>query len=108
MKRIAPERPRQTAVSILAAVSDENLFGRHFKATSTWKAWRAFLTCLFGLPIDDATRRIILQCTGRKKLPKNAFTEAWLVSGRRGGKSFTRAVSAVFLACFRSWVKYLA
>jgi phage terminase large subunit-like protein len=34
--------------------------------------------------------------------------EGWLVCGRRAGKSFTLALIAVFLACFRNWQPYLA
>ena len=39
--------------------------------------------------------------------PPNGTTEAWLVVGRRGGKSFILSTIAVYLACFRDWRQYL-
>jgi phage terminase large subunit-like protein len=47
------------------------------------------------------------QFTGRTVAPTGPLHEAWLVVGRRGGKSFILAVVAVFLACFRDWKPYL-
>jgi hypothetical protein len=41
--------------------------------------------------------------TGRSTLPTAAAREAWLVVGRRGGKSMVAALIAVFLACFRDY-----
>ena len=35
------------------------------------------------------------------------YSEAWLVIGRRGGKSFILATIAVYLACFKDWRRYL-
>ena len=46
-------------------------------------------------------------CTGRAALPGAPFGEAWLVCGRRAGKSFVLALIAVFLACFKSYAEYL-
>jgi hypothetical protein len=40
--------------------------------------------------------------------PPGGATEAWLVVGRRGGKSMVLALIAVFLACFKEWAPYLA
>jgi hypothetical protein len=45
--------------------------------------------------------------TGRGTPQTKALHEAWLVIGRRGGKSFVLAVIAVFLACFRDWRPFL-
>jgi hypothetical protein len=46
--------------------------------------------------------------TGRSTPPKVPLHEAWLVCGRRGGKSFVLATIAVFLAAFKDWRRYLA
>ena len=46
--------------------------------------------------------------TGREAAPTKAFDEAWLVCGRRGGKSRILALIAVYLACFRDYRPYLA
>jgi len=48
------------------------------------------------------------RCTGRNSPPAKVASEAWLVIGRRGGKSFILALVAVFLACFHSYRQFLA
>jgi hypothetical protein len=45
---------------------------------------------------------------GRSTPPTTPLHEAWLVCGRRGGKSFVLATIAVFLAAFKDWRGYLA
>jgi len=52
--------------------------------------------------------KIYQQCTARTPAPDKPQKEAWLICGRRGGKSFTLALIAVFLACFFDYKKYLA
>src|SRR5262249_8088487 len=62
----------------------------------------------FHLPVtypDDIA--LVQQCTGRTALDR-AFLEAWLVVGRRGGKSFVLALIACYLAIFRDWTPYLS
>jgi hypothetical protein len=44
---------------------------------------------------------------GRTAAPIGPFYEAWLCCGRRAGKSFIRALVAVFLAWFRDWTPFL-
>ena len=50
---------------------------------------------------------IYQQCTGRKSEPAVRAAEAWIVCGRRSGKSFALALVAVFLACFKDWSPFL-
>ncbi|MDE1906712.1 MAG: hypothetical protein KGH75_09730 [Rhodospirillales bacterium] len=95
------------SITILEAMDDPNLFAPFFKGTS-WTAWRAFLAALFALPMDDAAQAIYTRHTGRTDPPREAFKEAALVIGRRGGKSRVLATIAVFLACFRDYEPYLA
>jgi hypothetical protein len=95
-------------INILQAIEDKNLFGPWFKNGETWLAWRAFLAALFGLPLDYKTKRIFAQCTRRQKQPRGQVSEAWMVVGRRGGKSFISALVAVFLACFGNYEQYLS
>jgi hypothetical protein len=78
------------------------VFGRHFRG-DTWRAWFAFLAVLFALPLTDNQIEIYRKHTGRQTVPTTPFLEAWLVCGRRAGKSFMLALVAVFLACFRDW-----
>lgn len=46
--------------------------------------------------------------TARACLPEGPFQFAYLVIGRRGGKSFAMAITAVYLALFRDWKPYLS
>ena len=94
----------QTAgVDILRAVGDPLLLGRGFKDPATWAAWRSFLAALFGLSMTPDQLDTFRQCTGREHPPEGGANTAFLVCGRRGGKSFTLATIAVFLAAFRDW-----
>src|SRR5262245_52814613 len=51
---------------------------------------------------------IFKECTGRNVPPSQPATEAWLVCGRRAGKSFILALCAVYLACFFDYRRHLA
>ena len=114
MKRYRPKsnfpvagKSKRAPISIIDAMSDPNLFGQHFKNASDWASWRVFLKSLFGIPLTSDELPIFQQCTGRTYPPPSGTTEAWLVVGRRGGKSFILATIAVYLACFHDWRQYL-
>ena len=87
-------------MNILQACADEKLFGPWFKTKSDWIAWMAFLAALFALPMSPEMLAVYQQCTGRTEPPGAPALEAWLICGRRAGKSFVLALTAVFLACF--------
>lgn len=89
-------------MNILEAAADPVLFGP-WCAKASWRPWRVFLATVFGLSGVDENRELFEHCTGRTKLPDAGFTEAWLICGRRSGKSFVLALIAVYLACFRDW-----
>jgi hypothetical protein len=93
-------------MDIRRAINDPKVFGQFFRA-ETWNAWRVFLAAMFGLPLTRDQLAIFQQFTGRTTPPTKPLQEAWLVVGRRGGKSFVLAVIAVFLACFKDWRPYL-
>ena len=93
-------------MNILQALDDPRVFGPFFKGTS-WDAWRAFLASLFALPISHEQIAIYREHTGRTTPPTQPSPEAWLVCGRRSGKSFVLALVACFLACFRDWRPFL-
>ena len=78
-----------------------------FRDPQTWTAWRTFLSVLFGLSLDDEGHALYRQCAARSTMPKDGFTEAWLICGRRSGKSFILALIACYLAIFRDWSEYL-
>jgi hypothetical protein len=98
--------------NILEAMRDKKLFanwfGTNWLGRDTWKTWRAFLAALFALPMDDDARVSYKQFTGRDDVPKEQANEAWLICGRRSGKSRIAALIAVFLAAFRDYSKILA
>jgi Terminase large subunit, T4likevirus-type, N-terminal len=93
-------------MDILRALDDPLVFAPFFRGP-TWVAWRAFLAALFALPMTDEQLAVYRKHTGRTLPPASPHNEAWLVIGRRGGKSFVLATIAVFLACFRDWRPYL-
>jgi hypothetical protein len=93
-------------MNILDALDDPKVFGAFFRA-GTWDPWRVFLRALFGLSMTPEQLATYQRYTGRITPPTAALHEAWLVIGRRGGKSFVLAVIAVFLACFRDWRPFL-
>jgi hypothetical protein len=95
-------------MNIIDATSDPKLWAPWFKDRATWSAWFAFLKALFALPLTKSELEVFRQCTGRRRPPRKAVNECWLVVGRRGGKSFVIALVAVFLAIFRDWRRYLA
>jgi phage terminase large subunit-like protein len=54
--------------------------------------------------VRSDARSIAAQCTGLQEPPEGrSFNEAWLVCGRRAGKSFILALIAVYIACFRNY-----
>ena len=93
-------------MNILQAVADPKVFKPYFRG-NTWTMWLAFLAALFALPMTPEQLAIYQKCTGRTTPPISPSTQAWLVIGRRGGKSFILATIAVFLACFFDWRPYL-
>lgn len=93
-------------MNILQAIDDPRVFGQHFRS-ETWGAWRVFLAALFGLPLTDEQLAVYQNHTGRSRLPAAPGREAWLICGRRAGKSFILATIAVFLACFKDWRPHL-
>src|SRR5262245_27076558 len=94
-------------MNLLQAINDPKLFGRCFKDAATWKAWRACLCALFALPMSKGELKAFKECTGRNKPPKTPLNEAWLICGRRAGKSFTLSLIAVYLAAFKDWRPFL-
>ena len=94
-------------MTILDAIHDPQLFRPLFKSLDSWRAWFVVLTALFALPLQEADRVLFASLTGRQTPPAQPVQEAWLVCGRRGGKSFVVALIAVFLACFKDYRPYL-
>jgi hypothetical protein len=94
-------------MNIVEVATDKNLAGPWFKGES-WGAWFAFLSAVFALPPTEALQSFYERNTGRVVFPSGPSREAWVVVGRRGGKSLIAALVAVYLACFREYSGYLA
>lgn len=94
-------------MNLLDASRDPNLFAPWFRDPDSWTAWRAFLAALFALPMSEDEAEAYQRHTGRDTAPDAPQDEAWLIVGRRGGKSFIMALIAVYLACFRDYRAHL-
>ncbi len=94
-------------MTVVQAMRDANLFGPHFGGP-TWDTWRAFLGALFGLKLNAKQLAAYRQYTGRSTAPVEPFREAWVIAGRRAGKSRVAALVAVYLAALKDWRPYLA
>lgn len=95
-------------ISVIQAMDDPQLFGRWFRNPASWATWRVFLKGLFGLPMSGPEAEVFAQIAGGRRPPTEPAREAWLVIGRRGGKSFITALVGVYLACFRDYTPHLA
>ncbi len=107
MTTIRPRPPQANVVTIPDAMHDPQLFGPWFEGAS-WRAWEAFLTALFGLPMSADAGMLYATHTGRTTPPTTSAREALVVAGVRAGKSRIAALVAVFLACFRDYTPFRA
>src|SRR5207249_1041420 len=78
--------PTLGGMTILDSLRDPALFGTAF-AGPTWDAWRVFLAACFGLPMTPAQMEVFRQHTGREQATTSRAREAWVIAGRRAGKS---------------------
>jgi hypothetical protein len=96
-------------MDITDALHDKTIFGPLFKDPKTWHAWEVYLRGLFGLPIEGAEDLALFRdCTGLEAPPRERARESYVIAGRRSGKSYTSALIAAFLACFKDWKPYLS
>jgi hypothetical protein len=95
------KRPPQATLGALAAFDDANLLAG-FQDPS-WDAWRAFLAAAFALPMSEAQLATYRECTGRVEPPTAPAREAFVIAGRRSGKTALAAAVAVYLAAFRDY-----
>ena len=94
------------SVTIRDAMTDPALFGEQF-AADTWSAWRALLAGFYGLPMNNDEAATFKALTARD-VPSAAHDELWLVVGRRGGKTQTSALLAVYEAAFNDYTDRLS
>ncbi len=94
-------------VSVRDLMTDPELFGHQFGSES-WAAWRALLAGFYGLELDEAERKLFEAVTGLSEAPSAALDELWMVIGRRGGKSQSAALLAIFEAAFKDYTSRLS
>jgi hypothetical protein len=95
-------------MNIIQAMDDDRFFEPLFKDIESWKAWRVFLKSLFGIELEGRTeRKIFRECTGLRSPKRGRIREAYVIAGRRSGKSFISSIIAVYLAAFKNWKQYL-
>ena len=95
-------------VNIVEAWRDPELFGSQYKDFDSWTNWQTLVKSIFGLPLTDEELSFFKEVSGRDIPPQQQVSEAWLLIGRRSGKSRTAALIATFLACFRDYSPYVA
>lgn len=95
-------------MNIIEAIEDPLLFRPLFKSLDSWRAWFVVLRAVFGLPMSAEDRVVFKQLSGREHPPEQPVEEAWIIAGRRGGKSRMAALTSVYLSCFRDYSQYLS
>jgi hypothetical protein len=95
-------------MNILDAMEDARYFKGLFKDQATWTNWKLFLKSLFNIPlINESEKQSLEKFTGLKNLSGRRIKEAFIIAGRRSGKSWMSAIIACYLALFKDWRKYL-
>ena len=95
-------------MQIIQALNDRNLFGETFRGSS-WAAWKgSILKPLFGLPMNAKEHQLYTEISGRTEPPSNPAQEAYIVAGRRSGKSTVAAAIGVFAAIARDYRPFLS
>lgn len=74
----------------------------------TWEAWRTFWRAVYALPMSAADLERFTRHTGRQTPPAAPVREAWLIVGRRGGKSRSAALAALYQGLRRDYSTLLA
>ncbi|MCC8946477.1 hypothetical protein H8A97_15480 [Bradyrhizobium sp. Arg62] len=101
-------QPPEHRLTLLDAVRDPQIFLPSFADPDDWEVWWAFIASCFAYDMTPEQRALFEKCTGRKVPPAQQVKEAWLVVGRRGGKSRVLALIAVWLACFFNYKPFIA
>jgi hypothetical protein len=101
-----PKKKAARSKTIIDTMDDAGLFKSTFRrpllglGSDSWKNWRVFLAGLFALPMSAADKKIYQHFTQRCDTPEKVFREAYIVCGRRSGKSVIAALIGIYLAIF--------
>jgi hypothetical protein len=91
----------RTKSNLTFAASFDTTFAAHFDPLESFAAWRACGAAVFGEPMTEDELALFQVCTGRMTPPTTPFREAYIIVGRRGGKSWMMSAAAVYAACVR-------
>jgi hypothetical protein len=87
----------KSLLSMRDALRDPEVFGEVLAGPS-WDGWRVLLIALCGEALTTEERVVFESLTGRPREPGRPVEEAFLVIGRRSGKTRAAAVLAAYLA----------
>jgi hypothetical protein len=90
---------------IVAAMSDDAWFGKHFAGPS-WDRWRACLRAAFALPMSADDLALFNEVAEREP-PTQRIRELWCIIGRRGGKDSVASLIATYVAVFGNFASRL-
>lgn len=86
------------APTLLDALADPRIFPGTPMLAPSWAPWRVFFKGLYGLALLPEEQSLYAACTGRRGTVR--VDEAWVVVGRRGGKTRAMAtLTAWYTAC---------
>ena len=91
--------------TLRAALNDPNLLDL---AAPSWAAWRPLLLACMGEALTADELAYFTRFTGRSEAPTRRVDEAWIVAGRRAGKTRAMAALAVYLAALCTHAHHLA
>jgi hypothetical protein len=94
-------------IAMRAALAERDLFGEILVGDS-WAAWRILLIAICGEPLRDDERGVFRELTGREREPLTLIDEAWMICGRRSGKTRAAAVLASYIAALCDHTEALA
>jgi hypothetical protein len=94
-------------ISMRRALAEPDLLGEAIPG-DTWRSWRVMLIALLGEPLDEEELSIFAELTGGRDAPLKPVSEAWLIMGRRSGKTRAAATAAAYFAALCDWSDVLA
>jgi len=88
----------------------EGVFAPAFGGTdqSSWNHWKTYLRLLYGLPLEESDAEAFMEFTKRTEIPEQPFSESWIISGRKSGKSRICALIAAYSVLYGNWESSLA
>jgi hypothetical protein len=91
--------------TLRAALADCNLLDL---GAPSWAAWRPLLLACMGEQLTPEELEVYTRFTGRSEAPTRRVDEAWIVAGRRAGKTRAMAALATYLAALCDHSQHLA